>query len=109
MTKFKVGPAKTRDGKDVVIYTVDGFVPGYPIEGHLKDSDGIYTCKWSSQGRLIANSSTDFDANLLPNNLPEFVEFETVFGTSDILIVSQETVKKFKDQRVRIRIEAVGE
>lgn len=75
-TKFKAGPAKTRNGSDAYI-----FEAGDVIHGKIKTDEGWYAVTWNPSG-FNANGNSQ----LLPNAEPLAVEFEDVVSAAHIKI-----------------------
>lgn len=73
LSHYRVGPAKTRDGRDAVIYAIH---PGqtYPIHGALcKDDMDWVLVSWTYDGKYTRFVEPEYDGNLLPNYLPTIV------------------------------------
>jgi hypothetical protein len=116
MTKFKVGPAKTRDGKEAFIHKLDGKNKMFPLIGEVNlGGEDWKPCTWTKYGKHTLYEK-DLGEDLLPNNLPEVMEYEVVVGLTgstcesneNFLKRSKEFERRFSGKKVRIRIEAVG-
>lgn len=74
--KFKIGPAKTRDGREARIYALDGDYRT-PIHGAFKQYSAWGLCNWTQEGSFyVADGTADSDRDLMPNVEPEVYEFE---------------------------------
>lgn len=78
--KFKVGPAKTRDGIIISILAIDP--SGGSIVG--TDSNGkVYI--WSQHGVLITELGKLEHLDLMPNNEPEIIMFECKWSQNAVI------------------------
>ena len=69
MSKFKVGPTKTRSGNGAYIYAIAD-KGREPILGQLTLDDGtIESCGWSKSGSYYQSGTAD--ADLIPNVEPK--------------------------------------
>lgn len=69
LSNYRIGPAKTRDGRDAVIYAI---YPGqkYPIHGAIRRGPAWVSTSWFSDGRYSIGADPEDGSNLLPNAIP---------------------------------------
>lgn len=67
--QWKPGPAKTRGGHDVIIYTTSGRGP-YPIKGAVRFEEHDDVRSWTIDGRQFQSSRISGEMDLAPS-LPE--------------------------------------
>ncbi len=72
--KFKVGPAKTQEGREVRILCVTGS-GSEPIVGQLKNGSRWDVCSWCDTGEYACGFG---GMNLVPNSLPDKASAEGV-------------------------------
>lgn len=75
--KFKIGPAKTRDGREARIYALDGN-HSTAIHGAVKIDLAWVLFAWCPDGSVFAFETSGTD--LMPNVEPEVLEFECTWG-----------------------------
>ena len=51
---------RTRDGREVRIYAIDGGGPKKPVHGAVKEKDGWYMLAWSKNG-VVSNIDRNLD------------------------------------------------
>lgn len=106
--KFKIGPAKTRDGREARIYALDG------VNGEIHAAALSLDCGWQvfaycPDGRLSQYSESDPE-DLLPNVEPEVFEFEcswVPYGSEGAAPDWTPPEKYLIGKRTKVRIEVL--
>ncbi len=116
MSKFKVGAAKTRDGRDAVVFVIQKTKEHheiYTIVGAIK-IDGVWIPQsWRLNGQY--NENNEGAIVLLPNNEPMREEFGEVVKEAEICGVQLGSAwrnvvivpNEFEGKRVKVTLEAM--
>lgn len=107
--KFKIGPAKTRDGREARIYALDGN-HDTTIHGAVKIDRAWVLFTWCPDGSVSAFDTSGLD--LMPNSWPETLEFECNWlrcSHGAVVPTFGPSLKDLIGKRTKVRIEVLDE